>query len=101
MIEIKELSSTEANEELENIFYTLYGYKRKGIEAYYEFEGIKITTDDVNDFSDLDRLFKKVYGCSYEQHVTKKALKMRDSWILEGHEIITPDKYDAWVYPHT
>ena len=97
MIEIKELTSTEANEELENIFYTLYSYGSKGQSAYIEFEGIKITTEDVRDWSDFDRLFQKVYGCNYETYVTKKALKMRDTWIQEGQEIITPDKYDAWV----
>ena len=97
MIEIKELTSTDANEELENVFVTLYGYRTKGIEAYYEFEGIRITTDDVADYSNLDKLFKKIYGCSYEQHVTKKALKKRDDWIQEGQELITPDKYDLWV----
>ena len=97
MIEVKELTSTGANEELENIFYTLYGYRTKRQEAFIEFEGIKITTDDVKDWSDFDRLFTKVYGCGYEQHVTKKALKMRDTWIQDGQEIISPDKYDAWV----
>ena len=44
MLEIKrkDLTTTDCNEELENVCISLYAYKRKNVEAFYDFEGTKI-----------------------------------------------------------
>lgn len=96
MIEVKELTEKDFNEELENVCYTLYSYKIKNIDAFYDFNGIKIFSRDINGLSSIDKMFKKVYGCSYDDYVTKKAKEMKPIWLERGYKLISSDKHEKW-----
>lgn len=96
MIEVKELTVTDMNEELENVCYTLYSYKMKNVDAFYDFNGTKIFSRDITGLDAIDRMFKKVYGCSYDDYVTKKANEMKPIWLEKGYKLISPDKHKKW-----
>lgn len=96
MVEIKELLEKSFNEELENVCYTLYSCKCNGIDAFYDFNGIKIFSRDINNPSDISRMFQKVYGLGYDDYVIKKAKQMEPIWLEEGYKLISPDKYEEW-----
>ena len=96
MKEIKELTVTNANEELDNVCYTLFGYKMRGEDVYYDFHGEKIYSKDINDVSDIERLYFKIYGCGYSEHVKKKALESRQTWLEMGYKVVDPEKHSEW-----
>jgi hypothetical protein len=97
MIEIKDLEENKFNEELENIFYTLYGYKMKNIEAYYDYNGVKLYSKDITGIETLDKWYITIYGCTYTEHVQKKAEEMRPVWLEKGYALIAPEKHDKWT----
>ena len=97
MIEIKELSVTDYNEMLENVCMTLWGYKMRNVEAFYEFEGVKITTKDISSPADIERLFQQIYGHSYSEHVKQKAILQKPAWLAQGFRLIDPIKQEEWV----
>lgn len=96
-IEITELTETTGNQELTNVCYTLYGYQRKGINAYYVFEGIKIYAREIQSPEDIERMFNKVYGCSYEEKVQRTVAEKKVEWVKYGFENFPQEKHAKWL----
>ncbi|MBP5678810.1 MAG: hypothetical protein J6X28_03155 [Bacilli bacterium] len=96
MLEIKEIPEMGGSEELEKVCYTLYGYREKGIDAFYDFNGVKIYSKNITGPDSIEKMYQKVYGCSYAEHVKEKAKKQRPIWLESGYQILPTEKHERW-----
>lgn len=95
--QITELTETTGTEELINVCYTLYGYQRKGINAYYVIDGVKISSSEVRSPEDIERMFYKVYGCGYKEKVQRTISEKKVEWVKYGFEHLPLDKHAKWL----
>ena len=95
-IQITELTETTGTEELINVCYTLYGYQRKGINAYYVIDGVKISSSEVRSPEDIERMFYKVYGCGYKEKVQRTS---SDRLVAVPPSLIAPTVIALYANP--
>ena len=42
-------------------------------------------------------MFEKVYGCSYNVYVTRKANNLKPTWLQSGYELLPSEKHGEWT----
>ncbi len=96
MLEITEAPEKTHNEELLDVIYMLYDYKRRGVDARYNFNGTMIFASEINGPTSIDVMFKKVYGCTYIEYAQARAEKMCPEWLETGYKIIPEKRHNDW-----